>query len=278
MTKILISFLIFVQVGMFIGCKKSSTEIVPEVKSANLEVSSFAVVAERDDLASAQAQISSISIPSGNSGAGYLYIINLGVAETIGGNATVTSVVFSFYNNGDLFGTYTPDVTSLFASSRINAGTNVTANEKRVAAGADSPYADEIRVEITYTDGKGVTKTATATYNGPQYKDADIVFIDETLTAFYFLGFPFAGGDIENRGSRDAANCTLTLKFYDESSTMVNLMDQDVDVTLLVNGRRYVEGICTYVLSWDVVKYYSWEVQWTKADGTAMTKSGSGTL
>jgi hypothetical protein len=275
MTKFLIIFLMIAQVVMFVGCK-SSTEAVPEVKSANLEVSGFAVVAERDNLGSAQAQISSVSIPAGNSEAGYVYTINMSVAETIGGNATVTGVTFTFANNGDVFGTYSPDVTSVFTSSRITAGSNVSATEKRVAGGTDDPYADEIVVEITYTDEKGATKTATATYNGPQYEDADIVFIGDTLTTYYFLGFNMAGGDIENRGSRDAANCTLILKFYDESGAMINLMDRDVNVTLPINGRRYVEGVCNFVITWSRARYYDWQVQWTKADGTAMSKSDSG--
>jgi len=274
----LIFLLIVIQIITFVGCKKSSDATPePEVQSANLEVSSFTVVGERDEAASAEAQISSFSVPSGDSTAGYVYTINLSIAETRGVNATVTSIEFSFYNEGTLFGTYTPEVTSMFSSSQIGAGTNVAANEKRVASGTDDPYADEIQVVINYTDGTSVAKTATATYNGPQYEDADIYIVEGTVKVYRLLGLIFAEADVENRGTRDATSYTLLLYFYDSSNTLVNLMIKEVYDTLPINGRSTVEGLCTTSLFKEIVAY-TWQVSWTKADGTQMSKRGNGTL
>ncbi len=275
MKKIFIISLLIIQGIMFFSCKKSAE--VPEVNAANLEVSSFAVTGERDEVRSSQEKITSVSTPSGDTAAGYVYTITLGVTETIGGIATINSVNFSFYNNGDLFGTYTPDVTSVFNNTRISAGTTVMANEKRVASAADDPYADEIRVEIGYTDETAAAKTTTATYNGPQYQDADLVVVQGSVSLYRLYGVVYGEADVKNRGTRDATSYTLILHFYDSSDSMINLMIKEMNETLRVNGRKTVTGVCTTSAFNEVVSY-RWRVQWTKADGTTTSKCGKGTL
>ena len=277
MTKKTTILFMFILIVAFVGCKKSAdVPVVPVTPAAGLQVSSFEVTAERADPASAQAIIEGASSTLGDTSLGYLYTINLGVAESMGGTATVTSVVFNFLNNGTSFGSYSPDVTSVFSNATISAGNNVMGTEKRVSAGNDDPYADEIIVEVTYTDGKGATKVATSSYTGPQYKDADIVVVPGTVSTERLLGILFANVDVINQGTRDATSYTVILTFFDSTDSMVNGLIKEMNQPLAVNAGKSLTGIC--ITTYTDLAYYEWRTTWTKSNGEVMSKSGRESL
>jgi CubicO group peptidase (beta-lactamase class C family) len=168
----LLSLMVIVVVLFNPGCQ-SSSEIIeaPPVKNAVLVISEFTSTAisaagsSINHTSSAKAEVELDGEPIDGSGVDYIYALKVSLRETNWAPATITAVDFSFLSGDTSFGSFSADVPTFFGTTSIAANGTLTSVTLDIISNGSNPYADEIRVKVSYSDSSGKTGTVEASVN-----------------------------------------------------------------------------------------------------------------
>ena len=282
LTTLLITLLLF-----FPGCKSSSeTNNTPEpvVRNANIAINAFTTVATRDDsgngignVQAETAQLTLIGEPAGDSDAGYVYEMTLSLKETAGASGTITAVEFWASQGGTAFGYYSADVSNLFGTTIIAGNGSLSAN-LNLSADASYPYADEMKVKVSWSSSSGATGSIEAIVNNPILEDADIIVQEDTLVqdrksykSCYLAGFVY------NAGYYTAWNVKVTFTAYGEGDVILDTASgfpADLgDIPAGVSAK--FEAIFFDITKWSTIKKYTWKTEWLTRSGSTAEKEGT---